>query len=131
MEKFTSQEKKFDEVSVPFSSEEDRYYLTIIFPFYLSTFQFLFPPKRIVTERAIPYQELTKFQFLFPPKRIVTLWKTKGGVHGICLNVSVPFSSEEDRYHVTGKNIVPGGKVSVPFSSEEDRYSSEYDLPGH
>ena len=36
--------------------------------------------------------------------------------------VSVPFSSEEDRYEFEDEIIVKQGNVSVPFSSEEDRY---------
>ena len=41
--------------------------------------------------------------------------------------VSVPFSSEEDRYQFRSKgaNCIQG-TVSVPFSSEEDRYPSNF-----
>ena len=89
---------------------------------FIKQFQFLFPPKRIVTTTVSgsadryprvsfssfflrrgslhgTYYFMTfdvpKFQFLFPPKRIVTpLFEAV--LDGF--EVSVPFSSEEDRY---------------------------------
>ena len=60
-------------------------------------FQFLFPPKRIVTSNlAAKRRALEEFQFLFPPKRIVTLHQ-KLVEQRKRQQVSVPFSSEEDR----------------------------------
>ena len=64
---------------------------------------------------------MTLFQFLFPPKRIVTQYKVLYVYYLFQKDVSVPFSSEEDRDERLSTLKCQTNIVSVPFSSEEDR----------
>ena len=95
--------------------------------FYVISFQFLFPPKRIVTKLSLPSVPLHIVVVSVPFSSEEDRYR-KGKFSNLLgkpfSRVSVPFSSEEDRYekHLKKRNVVK--KVSVPFSSEEDRYNS-------
>ena len=166
-------------VSVPFSSEEDRYIKNIhtseTFA-YEGFSSFFLRRGSLLRWNPWSHHRWWEFQFLFPPKRIVTHCVNGNGSNGWSngfssfflrrgslqkaqakrraeqsSNVSVPFSSEEDRYWKQSlgsiscklkfqflfppKRIVTWSFrrrirssycVSVPFSSEEDRYKKKY-----
>ena len=107
------------QVSVPFSSEEDRYINTANnYKTKVSRFSSFFLRRGSLHGKysliCNPRMGTTRFQFLFPPKRIVTSGLS---LEQSSLHVSVPFSSEEDRYHEKKTKNWCSPKLFKSFSS--------------